>query len=623
LSSSNSRGTGRGSNRGASRKRVAPSSRRESPRRLQPVANGRRTASRSPGRLIFMFFLTILLFAGMLARLFVLQIVEAPEYAKLAADQRERDITFAARRGTIFDRGGDPLAISVDLKTIFADPAHVTDALEGARKLAGVLDLKESELLEKLQGSTPESRFEYIARQVSPSVARKVRQLDVPGVYMKDESKRYYPGGRLASHVLGFVNIDQTVRAGIEAQYQEILEGKAGRMTLEQDPMGRALPQAEFTYEPPAPGRSLFLTIDKELQYFTELTLADAIKRYSADAGTAIVMRPGTGEILAMANAPDFDPNTYAISEPEAQRNRALTDMYEPGSAFKIVTMAAALEEGVVTPDSTFTVPDAFQYYDRVFNDSHDHPTETMSVSDILRDSSNVGTIKVGLELGEDKLDEWIKRFGFGQETGLDFPAEAPGIMLPRKLWSGTTAATLPIGQGIAVTPMQMATAYATVANGGVWVEPKLLHSTMDESGKMHPASRPASRRIFSQRTAKQLSRMLERVVSSGTGLEAQVPGYRVGGKTGTAQKPLPTGGYGRSYIASFAGFAPVRDPQIVVLVVLDEPNPIWGGATAAPTFKTIAEFALRHLGVAPQGNAEKAAEVIESEQAESLPAHD
>ncbi len=579
--------------------------------------------SASPGRLIFMFFILVVLFVAMAARLFVLQIVEAPTYQAIAAQQRERDIPFPARRGTIFDRGGAPLAISVGLKTIFIDPKHVTDALEGAQKLAPVLGMKVKDLLPKLQGTTELSRFEYVARQIQPRLAREVRKLHIPGVYIRDEPRRYYPGGSVASHVLGFVNIDGSVQAGIESQYQSILLGEAGHMTLEQDPTGRPLPQAEFSYEPPRPGRSLYLTIDKELQFFTELTLEDAVQRYSAEAGTAIVMQPRTGEILALANSPTFNPNDYNHSTPEQQRNRALTDVYEPGSAFKIVTTAAALEEGVVSPNSTFSVPDAFQYYDRVFNDSHEHATETMSVSDILEQSSNVGTIKIGLELGAERLDSWIRRFGFGQETGLDFPAEEEGILLPRKLWSGTTMATLPIGQGISVTPIQMAAAYSTIANDGVWVEPKLLHSTMDAVGRVHPSPAPRTRRVVSKETAREMIKMLERVVNTGTGILAQVPGYRVAGKTGTAQKPLPTGGYGRSYIGSFVGFAPANDPQIVVLVLLDEPKPIWGGSTAGPTFKTIAEFALRHLGVAPQGNAEKAAEVIEAEQAEGPVAHD
>jgi cell division protein FtsI (penicillin-binding protein 3) len=568
-----------------------------------------------------MFFVFLLAFGGIIARLFVLQIVEAPAYAKIAANQRERDIEFPAGRGSIFDRGGEPLAISVDLQMIFADPSLVEDVPRTAAKLSPLLDVPVPELEKKLR-SYPGNRFEILAHQVLPKTASKVKSLLLPGIAMESEPKRFYPGGRLAGHVLGFVNLDGSVRAGMEAQYESILEGKAGHMTLEQDPSGRPLPQAEFSYQPPTAGRSLFLTIDKELQYFTEQTLAEATQTYHAASGTAIIMRPGTGEILALANVPDYDPNHPGNFEQDALRNRAVTDVYEPGSAFKLVTLAGALESGVVTPKTKYDVPDQFQYSDRLFHDSHAHPPERMTVSEIIQQSSNVGTIKIGLDLGGEKLTRFIKKFGFGRETGLDFPGESPGIVLPRAEWSGSTIATIPIGQGIAVTPMQMVTAYAAVANGGVWVEPKLLDATMDGSGKQEPSSPPSHRRVISEKTARQMVEILTGVVDEGTGIEAQIPGFKVAGKTGTAQKPGP-GGYDGGYVGSFVGFAPAEDPAVVVMVVLDNPSPIWGGASAAPTFKKITEFALRRLGVSPSGNAEKAAKSIEAEQAGVIPAHD
>ena len=609
--------------------RTAPDTR---PGRLRVVeqpqrsrTRGRRTrASRSPQRLVFLFFLLALLFAAMGSRLFYLQIMESDEYGRIAADQRERDVAFPARRGAIFDRAGEPLAISVDLNMVFADPAHIKDPDGAAQKLAPIIGENTAELVSVLRGRFPGDRFEYIARQVSPKVSRRIEALAIPGIYLRPEPKRFYPGGRLASHVLGFVNIDGSVRAGAEAQYQGILEGASGRMILEQDPTGRPLPQAEFSFDAPVPGRSLFLTIDKQLQYFTELTLSDAVKKYNAKAGTAVIMRPDTGEILSVANVPDFDPNRPGAAKPDAHRNRALTDIYEPGSAFKIVTASAVLEEGLVTPKTKFVVPDAFQVADRVINDSHAHPTENMTVSKIIQESSNVGTVKLGLELGPERLNRYIRKFGFGKKTGLDFPSESAGIVLPQKLWSGSTIGTVPIGQGIAATPIQMAAAYATIANDGVWVEPKLLHSTMGPSGRMERSSAPTTRRVVSKATARQMSKILERVVTKGTGLEALVPGYRVAGKTGTAQKPIPGGGgYGDEYFASFAGFAPANDPQVVVLVILDDPKPIWGGVTAAPTFQTITEYALRHLGTSPSGNAEKAAREIEKAQENASQAYD
>lgn len=579
----------------------------------------KKSVSRSPKRLGLTFVALSLLFLAMGARLFVLQIMEAPAYAQLASQQRDRTVEFPARRGAIFDRNGEPLAISVDLKTIYTDPEMVEDPESAAEQLAPVLDQPYDLLLQKLSGPMPGDdapRFEYLMRQAPPRISEKVTDLTIPGVFMQDEAKRYYPGKRLASHVIGFADTDGVGLEGIEAQYDDILQGTAGRMTFEQDLEGNVLPGGNIDMDRAQPGRALFLTIDKQLQYFTQLTLADAADKYHAEAGTAIVMRPDSGEILALANYPDFDPNEPSESEPVALQNRALNYVYEPGSAFKIVTASAALEEKVVTPRTEFIVQDAMPYAGEIFNDSHPHPTMMMTTTDIIEQSSNVGTIQIALNLGGEKLDEYVRKFGFGEPTGLDFPGESSGIVIDRDDWTGPTIATIPIGQGIAVTPLQMASAYATLANGGVWVEPKLLASTMDGDGRVRPSPSATSRRVVSEKTAKQMARILTGVTRRGTGIEAQVPGYAVAGKTGTAQKPLPTGGYGNSYTGSFAGFVPSGRPEIVVLVVLDEPSPIWGGATAAPTFKTIAEFALRHLGVSPTGDAEKAVEAIEADQA-------
>jgi cell division protein FtsI/penicillin-binding protein 2 len=570
-----------------------------------------------------LFVVLTFAFLAMGARLVTLQIVDAPAYARLAVAQRAREVTFPARRGAILDRNGNPLAISVDLHTVFVDPAHVEDIEVAARKLAPVLLQTVGSLREKLDGAVPGDRFEYLARQVPPKVAKRVKKLRIPGIYLQVEPKRFYPGGRLASHVLGFAGIDGAGLEGIEKQYDSILQGEPGRMILEQDPAGRALPQAEYSYERPVPGDSLLLTLDKQLQYFTELTLSEAARRYHAESASAIVMRPRTGEILALANVPDYDPNEASRFDTLERRNRALTDVYEPGSAYKIVTVSAALEEKVVKPKTTFTVPDSFAYSDRVFHDSHPHPTERMTVAEIIGDSSNVGTIQIGLRLGGRKLDRYVRKFGFGSVTGLDFPGESPGIVLDRDDWSGPTIATIPIGQGIAVTPLQMIEAYATLANRGVVVEPKLLYGTLGPQGRIDPSPLPTSRRVVSRSTGRKMSKMLRGVVEKGTGIEAQVPGYDVAGKTGTAQKPLPGGGYGNAWVGSFAGFAPASQPEIVVLVTFDDPSPIWGGSTAAPTFRTITEFALRHLGVSPTSNAEKAVKEIRQEVAADPTAHD
>ena len=575
-------------------------------------------------RLIALLLMFLVAFMAMATRLVMLQIVDGRAYAQLAADQRKTVIEFPARRGAIFDREGEPLAISVDLQTIFADPALVEDPATEAARLAPVLGMDVGELEEKLRGSIPGDRHEYIARQVEPKVAKKIGKLALPGIYMESEPKRYYPGGRLASHVLGFANIDGEGLEGVEAAYEDILKGVPGRRVLEQDSTGEhELPQADEQYDPPEPGRSLFLTLDKQLQYFTELTLGEATRRYHAEAGTAIVMRPDTGEILALANVPDFDPNNPGEFSVEERRNRALTDVYEPGSSFKIVTVAGALEEGVVTPHTSFGVPDSFQYSDRVFHDSHPHPPMQMTTTEIIEQSSNVGTIQIGLRLGGAQIDRYVRRFGFGKETGLDFPGESSGIVLDRDDWTGPTIATIPIGQGIAITAMQLASAYSTLANDGVWTEPKLLSGTVNGQGRVQPSNPPATKRVVSQHTADQMVEILKGVVERGTGIEAQIPGFAIAGKTGTAQRPLETGGYGNEYVATFAGFAPANDPKIVVVVILDNPSPIWGGSTAAPTFKLITEYTLRHLGIAPQVNAEKDAEEIREEQAGDAATYD
>lgn len=566
-------------------------------------------------RLIALFVTFLLAFAAMAARLVVVQVLDAPALAQLAADQRQREDIIPARRGAIFDREGEPLAISIDLHTIYADPALVEDPAAEAAQLAPLLKMDAAELEAKLRGSVPGDRFEYLARQVEPKLAEKIEDLNLPGIAMQSEPKRYYPGGRLAAHVLGFVDIDGNGLEGIEASYDDILKGTPGRRTFERDATGERELNADTIEIRPEPGRHLLLTIDKQLQYFTELTLHQAARRYHAEAGTAIVMRPETGEILALANVPAFDPNEPGKSTTLERRNRALVDVYEPGSAFKIVTVAGALERGVVTPHTKFGVPDTFRYSDRVFHDSHPHPPMQMSTTEIIEQSSNVGTIQIGLRLGGAALDRFVRRFGFGKETGLDFPGESPGIVLDREEWTGPTIATIPIGQGIAITPMQLAAAYSTLANGGVWTEPKLVSATTGPHGKVRPSNAPATKRVISEPTAQKMVKILTGVVERGTGIEAQIPGYNVAGKTGTAQKPLETGGYGNSYVSSFAGFAPSTDPAIVVVVILDDPSPIWGGSTAAPTFKLITEYALRHLGIAPTVDAERDAREIHEEQ--------
>jgi cell division protein FtsI (penicillin-binding protein 3) len=399
--------------------------------------------------------------------------------------------------------------------------------------------------------------------------------------------------------------VDGKGLAGIELQYDDVLRGHAGRMVMEQDPTGRPIPQGTHRVREPEPGESLVLTIDRDLQWQTQRALRTAVRQNRARGGTVVVLNPHSGDVLAMASYPWFDANAFEDASPDVVRNRAITDVYEPGSVNKVITAAAALQEGVIGEGETMEVPGSYRVGDKVFRDVHVHGPEAMTLSDILTQSSNVGTIKVAERLGRDRLARWLKRFGFGSETGVDFPGEAEGILLPRDEWWVTSMGTIPMGQGIAVTPLQMASVYATIANDGVRVTPRLVRGTIGTGGGFDPSPAPEGSRVVRARTARLVREMLVRVVEEGTGTAARVPGYRVGGKTGTARKPLEGAlGYSNRYVASFVGLAPAEDPAIVVLAMLDEPETVYGGVAAAPLFRVVTQYALADLHVPPREDA-------------------
>jgi cell division protein FtsI (penicillin-binding protein 3) len=552
------------------------------------------------GRLAALFLALVLGFAGVAARLVVLQVRDAAAYEALARDQRLRAISLPAERGSIFDRNMDELALSLPARAIYANPRLVEDARGTARALAPRLETPQGVLIDAL---TSPGSFVYLARRVDLSVARKIEALELPGIGFLEESKRYYPGGGLASQVLGFVGIDAVGLAGLELQYEDVLAGKPGRMVVEQDPSGNPIPQGEALVEDPVPGRSLVLTIDQDLQFHAERALEAAVRAQGATGGTVIAMDPRTGEILAMANAPSFDANRYDRALPEATRNRAVTDMYEPGSVNKVITAAAAVEEEIIPLPEELSVPDLYRMGDAVFHDAHPHPTMPMTLTDIIAQSSNIGTIMVAERLGRDTLDRYLRRFGFGEETAVGFPGEAEGILLPRREWWTTSMGTIPIGQGIAVTPLQMLSVYATIANGGVRVQPRLVRGTVGRDGRLISAAPPERARVVSRPTARIVTGMLAQAVEAGTGEAARVPGYWVAGKTGTARKPLEGAlGYSNQYVASFIGFVPARDPRLVVAAILDEPDTVYGGIAAAPLFREVTRFALAHLRVPSSG---------------------
>ncbi len=551
---------------------------------------------RPPGtRVVGLFALMAVALGVVGVRLVLLQVRDAAAYEAMAIEQRVRHISLPAERGTIYDRSMHELALSLPAKAIYADPALVADPADTAERLGAILDVRAAHLRRALGAP---SRFEYLARGVDLSVANRVAGLDLPGIGFIDEPKRTYPGGPLAAQVLGFVGVDGAGLAGLELQWQEVLAGRPGGMLVEQDPDGLSIPQGLLELEEPRRGRDLVLTIDKDLQYFTERALARTVERNGALGGTVIVMEPATGDVLAMATNPGFDANEFAEAPAFVTRNRGVTDVYEPGSVNKVITASAALEEGVVGLRERLWVPPRYRVGDKVFAEAHRRPAMSMTLTDVIAESSNVGTIMAAQRLGSEKLDVYLRAFGFGVETGIRFPGESDGILMPEDEWWTTSMATIPIGQGIAVTPLQMASVYATVANDGVRVAPRLVRGVV-EGGEMRRRAPEVLERVVSTRTADIVTRMLAEAVASGTGTEAQLPGYWVAGKTGTARKPLKGAlGYSDEYVASFIGFAPARDPAVVVAAMIDEPDTVYGAVAAAPLFRKVMAFALAHLRV-------------------------
>ena len=545
-------------------------------------------------RIRFLLAVLVVAFAATLGRAVWLQAVRAEPLSRLATSQHRQTVNIPASRGTIFDRTGSLLAIGERATTVFADPRRVQDPQRAAAVAASILGLDAERLARKLGDRS--RRFVYVQRQADSVRAARLARRELPGFGFYPEERRAYPQGSVAAHVVGFAGIDNNGLAGIERAFDDVLAGRGGSQTIVKDPFGRVLQVVDERAE--RDGTDVYLTLDKNLQAHAEVVLRETVSRWSARAASAVVLDPGTGEVLAMAVAPGFDANRFGETWSAITRNRAVTDTYEPGSTFKLITVAGVLADRLVSPQTAYVLPYSIQVADREIHDSHERATERMTVSQILSRSSNVGTITLARLLGERRLAEWIERFGFGRPTGIDFPGESRGIVLPVEKWSGSTIGNVPIGQGIAVTPLQMAAAYAAIANRGTWVQPHLVHRV----GGKRPI-RPKRRRVVSPAIASTVLRMLRDVVAEGgTGTEAAVPGYTVAGKTGTAEKPDGRGGYSRDrYVASFVGIVPATRPRLVVLVSVDEPRGVVsGGTVAAPAFQQIARFALQYLEVRP-----------------------
>ncbi|MFD3520348.1 peptidoglycan D,D-transpeptidase FtsI family protein [Streptomyces sp. NPDC058653] len=618
------------------------------PRRPDPDRPRPGAASRAPHRIrlgnhrprlrLVSLGLTLVMLV-FVVRLLQVQAVDASAYTAKAEKNRFTSVTLAAERGEITDRAGVALATSVDAHDITADPkmftpedSKVRDApRQAAALLAPILD-KEPETLAK-QLSTPKSRFTVLAHRQTPQVWNQISDLKsvlaekadkaratqgdkapgsvLAGVFQEPSSKRVYPNGDLAAGILGYVNAAGHGGGGVESMLDKKLSGKDGEITYAHSG-GRRVPTADSEETPAVPGTDIELTIDRDIQWAAQRAIADQVQESQADRGYVIVQNTRTGEVLAMANAPGFDPNDLSQADSARMGNAALQDAFEPGSTSKVMSMAAVLEEKAAIPGTHVTVPNRLHRGDRLFKDDIDHPTWYLTLNGVLAKSSNIGTILATGQLGRTQpeanqvLHSYLRKFGIGGPTGLGYPGETQGILAAPEDWSTSQQYTIPFGQGLSVNAMQAASVYSTIANGGVRIEPTLVRGTQGPDGLFTPAPAPKKTRVVSEKTAKTLATMLESVVGdeAGTGTKARIPGYRVAGKTGTANRVDPETGRYKGYTASFAGFAPADNPQITVYCAIQNPTTgsYFGGQICGPIYKEVMEFALKSLQVPPTG---------------------
>ncbi|MDT0327250.1 peptidoglycan D,D-transpeptidase FtsI family protein [Nocardiopsis lambiniae] len=557
----------------------------------------------------------LVLFAG---RLVQIQGIEAETYAEAASELRLQTIDIPTLRGAITDANGDPFALSAEVRTVFVDPEEVREDQreELIDELVTRFDLDEDEVTAKVD-ATP-TRYQVVARKVSPGAWQELRELGLRGVGAEVDYERVYPEETGAADLVGFVGSEGHGLEGLEAYMDTILAGEAGKRQVEVGLDGTQIPMAGGLVKDPVPGRDVRLTLDRDVQWYVAQTLAERVEELDADGGSAIVMIPGTGEIIAMADYPSYTPTDISAGGPEEWSNGAVAETFEPGSTNKVITVGAALEEGLTTPETVYTVPYALQYYDQTFRNSSNNGTQRLTVNGIMAQSSNVGTIKIADQVGPGVLHDYMTRFGLGQPTGLALPGEETGILTDPEDWWGTQLPSVSIGHSVTVNAAQMASVYATVANGGVRVEPRVVAGTVDTEGAFTPADDPERTRVIGEETAERLALMLEAVTSDeGTAPQARIDGYRVAGKTGTANRVNPeTGTYeGGGYTSTFAGFAPADAPEVVVQVVLHNPQgTYYGGEAAGPAFNDIMSFALKTLKVPPTTTDPPAIRLFEEE---------
>lgn len=557
-------------------------------------------------RLTVLLAIIAICLLGVSGRLVFVQAVSAPQYDKMAEQQRLRAIELPPKRGAILDRDGNELAVNIMMDTVYATPYLIDDPKEVSKKLAPILKVDERTILQKIIKRTG---FAYLVRKTDSGTVKRIKELiekdNIKGIGFLKESKRYYPNSSLGSHVVGIVGMDNRGLGGLEVYYDDLLYGKPGKIVAERDAHGKPIPRSILSSSRPIDGADIRISIDREIQYKAELELQEAVKNYKAKAGSVIVMNPKNGEIYAMASVPHYNPNKLDTLNSQNLRNRAITDLYEPGSTMKTVIASAALEEGVCSPSTSFYLESTIKVGNKRIKESHPRPAKNFTFAEIIQESSNVGIVTIGSMLGKEKIVKYLEKFGFDSKSGIDYPGEAAGYFPKADKWSQVSLGNIPFGQGISTTQLLMTSSIATIANDGIPVRPHFMIEATGQRGRViESAVVLQGERVIGPQTCEKMKRILEDTVLEGTGTQAQVPGYRVGGKTGTAQKAKVDGrGYEKGkYIASFIGLAPIKDPQLVISIVIDEPEgSIYGGSVAAPVFSKIAEFSLRHLKIPPE----------------------
>jgi cell division protein FtsI (penicillin-binding protein 3) len=549
-------------------------------------------------RAIYVTFGVLMLLSIYAGRVFDLMVVKGADLAAEGQRQRARTLPLPADRGPIYDSEGAPLAITVESRNVTADQNLIEDPAAAAARLAPMLGMDQAALQATLTG---DDIFVYVAKGLTPERWRQIKALNIQGIFSEKATKRTYPAGTLAANILGFVNAEGVGSGGIEMALDSSLKGVDGSRTFEQGARGQAIPSAEDVLREPAPGRGVQLTINRDLQYVAQRAIATKVREANAESGTVIVLEAKTGRILAMATAPTFDPNNYKDAEPQNMGNRPVSEIYEPGSTGKLLTLSGVVEEGKATPTSKVVVPPTLTRAGWTTNDFAPHGTLKLTLTGVMAQSSNIGTILFADKIGGDKLYKYQRKFGMGQPTGLGFPGEEVGLLPKPENWWPTTFQALAYGQSYSVTSLQVAQVYQTIANDGVRLTPRLIDGYVNADGSFEPAPTRPGTSVVSKKTAITMRKMLENVVTTGTAKVAAIPGYRVGAKTGTAERVV-NGRYS-GYTASFIGLAPADDPELVVQVALQDPkNGRYGSVLAGPVFNTVMTYALQELKIPPSG---------------------